>query len=131
VTGARLPDGTSLRPRRTAQLLLNGTITTLMLDEDGQPLKLGRTSRLVSAAQRRVLHARYNTCSVIGCAIPARLCEIDHITPWAKGGTTDLANLAPKCHFHNQYKQNHPGRITETFTNGRWETAVTPRDRPP
>jgi hypothetical protein len=127
----RLPDGALLPPGRTAQLLLNGTVTTLTLDEDGQPLKLGRSSRLVSAAQRRVLQARYTTCSVVTCHIPARLCEIDHITPWAKGGTTDLTNLAPKCHYHNQYKQNHPSRIAETLVNGCWETTITARERPP
>ncbi|MFF3670236.1 HNH endonuclease signature motif containing protein, partial [Microtetraspora malaysiensis] len=35
-------------------------------------------------------------------------CQIDHITNWSDGGTTDLDNLGPTCQFHNRDRYRNP-----------------------
>jgi hypothetical protein len=129
-SGARprawLPDGTPLAPERARQIALAGGISALVLGPGGVPLYLGRSQRLVSPAQRRVLEAQYRTCSVRGCEIPATVCEIDHIVPWCAGGRTDIDQLAPKCHNHNRFKARYPDRVEERRAGCRWETTIRP-----
>ncbi|MBO3751594.1 HNH endonuclease, partial [Streptosporangiaceae bacterium NEAU-GS5] len=66
-------------------------------------------------------YVRYATCITEGCPIPAHLCQIDHIDPWASGGRTDLDRLAPCCGFHNRDRAIHPQRYRIRRTDdGRW-----------
>ena len=44
------------------------------------------------------------TCVFPGCGKPARRCDLDHINPWAAGGTTVSWNLAPLCRLHHRLK---------------------------
>jgi len=75
--------------------------------EDGQVVKapgqmnLGRSQRLASPAQRRVLRALHDTCAVGDCPITYANTKIHHIEPWEQGGSTDLANLIPVCVGHH------------------------------
>ncbi|HEY9522033.1 MAG TPA: HNH endonuclease signature motif containing protein, partial [Thermopolyspora sp.] len=57
------------------------------------------------------LQVLYSTCAVDGCDIPSHLAEIDHLTSWEAGGTTDLDNLIPLCPPHNKFKYRHPDRV--------------------
>jgi hypothetical protein len=59
-----------------------------------QPLEVGRTSRVVTAAQRAALVVRDGGCAVVGCDRPPAWCEAHHLRHWLHGGPTDLANLA-------------------------------------
>jgi hypothetical protein len=67
-----------------------------------QPLEVGRTSRVVSAAQRAALVVRDGGCVVAGCARPPAWCEAHHLRHWLHGGPTDLANLALLCRAHHR-----------------------------
>jgi hypothetical protein len=63
-------------------------------------------SRRISAGiRRRVWQRDGGRCSFVGpsgrCTATCGL-EIDHITPWALGGTTEAANLRLLCSAHNQ-----------------------------
>jgi hypothetical protein len=64
-------------------------------------LRLGRTTRLANAAQRRALRALYSTCAVPGCAARFDRCSIHHVTWFRHGGATDLDNLLPLCSKHH------------------------------
>jgi len=44
------------------------------------------------------------TCVFPGCGRTARTCDLDHITPWHKGGKTESSNLAPLCRLHHRLK---------------------------
>ncbi|VXB92028.1 conserved hypothetical protein [Microbacterium sp. 8M] len=55
---------------------------------------------------RRHLRARDQHCRFPGCRMPARPCEIDHNHDHARGGPTDLDNLACLCRGHHALK--HP-----------------------
>jgi Domain of unknown function (DUF222)/HNH endonuclease len=67
-----------------------------------QPLEVGRTSRVVTAAQRAALVVRDGGCAVPGCDRPPAWCEAHHLVHWLHGGPTDLQNLALVCRAHHR-----------------------------
>jgi HNH endonuclease len=87
--GARLRSAAALLPP-----ILGGART--------QPLEVGRTSRVVSPAQRAALVVRDGGCAFPGCLRPPAWCEAHHLRHWLHGGPTDLANLALLCRAHHR-----------------------------
>jgi hypothetical protein len=87
-----------------------------------QPLEVGRTSRVVTAAQRIALVVRDGGCAVVGCERPPAWCEAHHLVPWLHGGPTDLENLVLLCRAHHravheggwQLGRDPDGRLTAT-----------------
>jgi hypothetical protein len=87
-----------------------------------QPLEVGRTSRVVTPAQRAALVVRDGGCVVAGCDRPPAWCEAHHLRHWLHGGPTDLANLALLCRAHHravheggwQLTRDPDGRLTAT-----------------
>ena len=67
-----------------------------------QPLEVGRSARVVSAAQRAALAVRDGGCSFPGCDRPVAWCEAHHLRHWLHGGPTDLANLVLLCRAHHR-----------------------------
>jgi Domain of unknown function (DUF222)/HNH endonuclease len=67
-----------------------------------QPLEVGRTSRVVSAAQRAALTVRDRGCAFPDCDRPPAWCEAHHLVHWLHGGPTDLDNLALLCRAHHR-----------------------------
>jgi hypothetical protein len=65
-------------------------------------LEVGRTSRVVSAAQRVALVVRDGGCAVVGCERPPAWCEAHHLVHWLHGGPTDLENLVLLCRAHHR-----------------------------
>ncbi|MFE0748521.1 DUF222 domain-containing protein [Gordonia sp. NPDC058843] len=79
------------------------------------PLYFGRGKRLATRAQRLVSFARPDgeVCSAPGCDQPATHVEIHHAQKdWAKGGLTDIDQLAPACPRHNRMVGDQPGQYT-------------------
>lgn len=70
----------------------------------GAPLVLDRQTYRVPAALRRWLGVTSPTCVFPGCNRTARDCDLDHLTAWADGGTTDADNLAPECRHHHRLR---------------------------
>ena len=68
-----------------------------------QVLAAGRSSRLVTAAQRRALVARDRGCTVPGCLAPPSRCHAHHVRHWIDGGPTNLDNLTLLCPSHHRY----------------------------
>jgi HNH endonuclease len=87
-----------------------------------QPLEVGRTSRVVTAAQRTALAVRDNGCVFPGCERPLAWCDAHHLRHWLHGGPTDLANLALVCRTHHRavheggwrLQRQPDGRLTAT-----------------
>ncbi|WP_328710858.1 DUF222 domain-containing protein [Microbispora hainanensis] len=105
-TGQVLPVSSVHRLARTS------TLARIVMNADGQVLDMGRKVRLATPAQRRAIFARYATCWVDGCPLPATMCQIDHADNWSTGGLTDLKLLGPACQFHNRDRYQHPERYT-------------------
>ncbi|MEU8057821.1 DUF222 domain-containing protein [Microbispora bryophytorum] len=114
-TGQMLPVSSVHRLARTSALV------RLVMDAEGQVLDMGRKVRLATPAQRRAVYARYATCWIDGCPLPATMCQIDHADNWSTGGLTDLKLLGPACQFHNRDRYQHPDRYTRHKTGtDRW-----------
>jgi hypothetical protein len=65
-------------------------------------LAAGRTTRLVTPAQRKALIHRDKGCVYPGCDRPADWCDAHHLREWIRdGGSTDIDNLALVCRFHH------------------------------
>jgi hypothetical protein len=81
-------------------------------DAPTQPLEVGRTTRVVTAAQRAALVVRDGGCAVVGCDRPPAWCEAHHLVHWLHGGPTDLANLALVCRAHHRAVHEGGWRLT-------------------
>jgi len=101
-------------------------------------LELGRSQRLASAAQRRVLRALYPTCAVPDCTVRFSRCKVHHVWWWEHGGPTDLDNLLPLCGQHHvavhdggwKLKLLPDRTLTITFPNGTTMTTGPPSRAP-
>lgn len=66
-------------------------------------IDMDRRSRRATQAQREWLTLQHGTCARDGCNRLAQDADIDHKTPWAQGGMTDIGELRPLCprdHWH-------------------------------
>ncbi|TQS27923.1 HNH endonuclease signature motif containing protein [Microbispora sp. KK1-11] len=120
-TGQVLPVSSVHRLARTS------TLVRLVMDAEGQVLDMGRKVRLATPAQRRAIFARYATCWIDGCPLPATMCQIDHADNWSTGGLTNLKLLGPACQFHNRDRYRHPDRYTRhKIGTDRWTFTYQP-----
>ena len=67
-----------------------------------QPLDVGRSSRVITLAQRSALAVRDGGCVFLDCQRPLAWCEGHHLVAWLEGGPTDLADLALLCRAHHR-----------------------------
>ncbi|MBM7816128.1 hypothetical protein JOE56_000822 [Brevibacterium paucivorans] len=82
----------------------------------GVVLESAPTKYYIPAALKRMVEARHPYCSVPWCAVPARVCEKDHIEPFnhqdpENGGLTVMENLHPLCKRHHQLKTQKRLRV--------------------
>jgi hypothetical protein len=102
------------------RLSCDGTVSTVIIDEQRVPLDMGRSKRLFPPHLRHALYLRDQGC--IKCGAPAGRTQAHHITHWIDHGHTSLANgalLCPACHaniHHNGWDivmgiDNHPWLI--------------------
>jgi hypothetical protein len=81
----------------------------------GEPLDIGRKSRVIPAGLRRALRARDEGCAFPGCNA-TRFVEGHHIRHWAEGGPTKLDNLVQLCGFH--HRAVHEGGVKVSMQPG-------------
>lgn len=96
-TIAQLADGTPVPVSTIDELMCDADIVPVVLTGHGQPLHVGRTRRLATAAQRDALTALYEHCLGPGCTVAIDDCRIHHTRPWKPTGHTDIDLLAPVC----------------------------------
>lgn len=101
-TGDELPMETVYALADEAEL-----VRTVFHKETREVLWLGRTRRLASYAQTLALAARDGGCTFPGCSKSPKWCQRHHIVDWAKGGATELPNLALLCAFHHYRFARH------------------------
>ena len=93
--------GPSIAAETARRLSCDASVVTLVEDEDGEPLNVGRKTRIISAPLRRLLTARDKGCRFPGCC-NARYIDMHHIKHWANGGETKPSNLVSLCRFHHR-----------------------------
>ena len=103
-----LEDGPALAAETARRLACDASVITILEDEHGTPLDVGRKTRSIPPAIRRALNARDRGCRFPGCT-HKRYVDGHHIHHWAHGGETKLSNLLTLCRFH--HRQVHEGRV--------------------
>ena len=83
----------------------------IKFDRRGQVLDLGRTQRLFTEAQRLAISVRDGGCLFPRCTRPPASCEVHHITPWSRGGSTDAADGVMMCRHHHMLLHNNQWSI--------------------
>jgi hypothetical protein len=85
------------------RIACDANVIPVGLGSAGQPLDIGRTTRIVTHGLRRALILRDEGCAFPGCDRPPLWCDAHHIDHWADGGPTSLCNLALLCvHRHDR-----------------------------
>ncbi|MBX6370752.1 MAG: DUF222 domain-containing protein [Acidothermus sp.] len=81
----------------------------------GYALDYGTTVYRPPKALVEYLLVRDRRCRFPGCNKPGSLCDVDHVTPAARGGPTAASNMILLCRRHHRAK-----------TFGGWSVAVSP-----
>jgi hypothetical protein len=102
MSAAKLDTGDSISAGEARRLACGAGIIPAVLGGRSEVLDLGRLKRLFSEAQRVAIGLRHDRCAADGCERPFAWSELHHRVPWARRGTTDLANAVPLCHFHHR-----------------------------
>ncbi len=84
--------GSPLSAAGARAVACDGSITSIVVDEHGLPLTVGRTKRVVPPHLRRAVELRDQTCVFAGCAAPRHWCDVHHLVHWLHGGETSLQN---------------------------------------
>ena len=95
-----------ISPNTAKRLSCDASMVTVLEDEQGRVLNIGRRTRTVPSAINRALNIRDKTCRVPGCC-ESRYLDAHHIKHWADGGDTSLDNLVNLCRAH--HRQLHQG----------------------
>ena len=103
-------------PQTAKRLSCDASLVTVLKDEQGKVLNIGRNSRVIPPRIRRALDIRDETCRYPGCTCNQYV-DIHHIVHWADGGETKLDNLVKLCRFH--HRELHKGCfLIETRASG-------------
>ncbi|SDD79075.1 HNH endonuclease signature motif containing protein, partial [Nocardioides lianchengensis] len=85
------------------RLACTANLVPAVLGAKSEILDLGRSQRLYNRSQRRAMGLRDRECRAEGCHVPAPWCEAHHLTPWSRGGRTDLDDGVLLCSRHHHH----------------------------
>jgi hypothetical protein len=103
---AEIEGGGRLHPETARRLLCDARVQTVLEDERGEPVRLGRLTREPSPSMMRQLRYRDGECRFPGCGA-RRFTQAHHVMWWGDGGTTDFDNLVLVCFFHHRLVHEH------------------------
>jgi len=109
------------------RMACDATITGVLFDGPGRPIRVGRSVRSATSAQWTALIARDKGC--VGCGAHVNRCEAHHIKAWQANGRTDINNLVllcSRCHHDVHDRGTELVRIA-----GRWQIRLRSAGHPP
>ncbi len=115
-TNNYLENGPHVSAETSRRIACDSSISILHEDQNGQPLNIGRKSRVIPPAMRRALRARDEGCRFPGCTHKYFI-DGHHIRHWADGGETGLDNLVQLCRYHHRLV-HEGGFICERHDDG-------------
>jgi hypothetical protein len=113
-------DGVPIDPAAMLGAALCGQVRRIVMDSCGRVLDVGRRRRLFTGAARAAIRLTRSRCCWPGCLVPVGRAQVDHVTPWADGGATDVGNGGLLCGRHNRFKNR--GYRTCRDADGDWHT---------
>jgi 5-methylcytosine-specific restriction protein A len=131
-----LDHGDPLTPAQLRRIACDTHVIPIVLNGAGQPVDIGRASRVVPTHLRTAVAARDRGCAFPGCDRPPGWCEAHHLTEWQHGGPTSIDNLALMCRFHHRLVHHTEWTVNMTragpeFTPPKWiDPTQTPRRKP-
>ncbi len=96
-----LEHGPNVSAETSRRIACDSRIVKLFEDETGEPINIGRKSRVIPPAMRRILKARDKGCRFPGCTHQHYI-DGHHIKHWAEGGETSINNLVQLCRYHHR-----------------------------
>lgn len=102
-------DGTTMTAAEYLALTHGKVLEVALFHPEAGPVNLYHTERFANDKQRDLLRMAQPVCSAPDCIRAADHCQFHHIVPWARGGATNLDNLAPLCRYHNRVNDDAPG----------------------
>ena len=105
-----MDDRRSLAPHVARQLACDASRRTVLENERGEVLNIGRRSRIVPWHIAHALRIRDGGCRFPGCN-QHRWTDAHHIHHWADGGETSLENLVILCRYHHRALHRDEYRI--------------------
>jgi hypothetical protein len=100
------------------RIACDSDLIVLVENAAGEPLSVGRKTRIVPVAIQRALWARDKGCRFPGCG-RTRFVDAHHVVHWAKGSETSLANLLLLCTAHHNLVHEGGFRIEKDYQD-RW-----------
>ena len=114
-----LENGPTLPVEAARRLSCDASLVPIVENEKGEPLSVGRKTRIIPPAMRRALNSRDEGCRFPGCTFH-KYVDAHHVEHWADGGETKLSNLITLCRAH--HRMVHKGEIViKELANGGWE----------
>ena len=116
-------------PVAVARRLADDAFLKALIHDGTDVLAVSHLGRSIPARLRTAVEELSPECALQGCHASRHL-EIDHNTPVAEGGLTEIGNLAGVCHFHHAYKHTHNLRLAGTGTSRHFVTPERSRGDP-
>jgi hypothetical protein len=101
-------NGPAMAVETARRFSCDASVVSIIEDENGEPLNVGRKTRSIPPALRRALNSRDRGCRFPGCP-NKQYVDGHHIKHWVHGGETRLSNLALLCRYH--HRQVHEGGV--------------------
>jgi hypothetical protein len=101
------------------QALCSGGFVPILFGPNNEVLRVGDKQRAFSPAMSKAIAARDGGCIIPGCDIPAYWCELHHVVPYSRGGTTEVMNGVSLCYRHHHSIETSGWQIR--ITQGRPE----------
>ena len=103
-----LDTGIAISIQATRRVLCDANVIPIVLGSHGEPLDVGRATRVIPTSIRRALVARDQGCAFPRCDRPASWCDAHHCQHWADGGDTAVGNLTLLCAHHHDVIHHDP-----------------------
>ena len=113
-------EGRSALPIESVKrICCDGHAVVLTETEKGEPLSIGRKSRIVPKGIERAVRARDNDCCKFPGCHNRRFLQCHHVEHWSNNGETSVENLMLLCTKHHALLHEGGFRI-ETDFQGNW-----------
>lgn len=110
-------EGDAISAGEARRLACQARVIPVVLGTDSEILDVGRSSRLHTPVQRKVIRLRDRCCRAEGCDIPAAWCDVHHLKPWSQGGRTSVDDGVLLCGHHHRLA-HHPGYDNSRLASG-------------